>query len=364
MQANEQQPPAPRKRKHTEYNDETRATVVRMKARGDSWSKIKQATTVPRSSAQSIVAVATTEGRTAKNQKGGNKKAVIAEPVKQLIIDLQAADNSLTLQSIANLLDCIFPAGSPSLNTIWRILQAAGFTTKRLSPSASSRTTIKTKEKRKEWVESVGRTLSADRAIFIDESPFSFTYIRSTGRSKKGERAVATVPQIRGRNHSVIAAISPSHGLLYFEIKTTEQDWEFVRKKSSKKKKTGPKGVTREVFRSFLINLLSLPLFSSSSSPFTLLFDNARIHKGNIDETIFQVGQEQQFLPAWSPELNPIEYVFSKWKLAFRAHQPDSEEAVDEAIQAAAKSITAEDCMNCFKHTQSLYEKAVNLEDL
>ena len=189
------------------------------------------------------------------------------------------------------------------------------------------------KERRKEWCESVGKNLRPNTAIFIDETPFSFCITRGRGRSMKGTSAVTTTPQIRGRNHSVIAAISPVFGLFYYEIKLTEPDSVFLtRRKGSKKKKTSPKGVTRDTFRTFLINLFTrLP--PSSSTPFTFLFDNARIHLGDIEELIFQTGYRRELLPAWSPALSPIEYTFSKWKLAFRTKHVESEAQVDEAIK-------------------------------
>jgi hypothetical protein len=143
----------------------------------------------------------------------------------------------------------------------------------------------------------------------------------------------------------VIAAISPARGLLYHAVHVTQPSEEFIsRRKGSKKRKTGPKGVTRGVFRSFLIDLLARPPLSDRFTTFTLVLDNAAIHKGDIQETIFQVGHNCTFLPAWSPALNPIEYAFSKWKLAYRVHHAASEAAVDDAIKQAASSITPQDC--------------------
>jgi len=74
----------------------------------------------------------------------------------------------------------------------------------------------------------------------------------------------------------------------------------------------------------------------------------------------------QQLLPSYSPALNPIEYTFSKWKLAFRALHPDSEQAVDDAIRSTAPSITPAHCQQWFvhDHTQSLYGKCLAMEDL
>ena len=118
------------------------------------------------------------------------------------------------------------------------------------------------------------------------------------------------------------------------------------------------------MFRSFLINLFATPTFQSASKPFTLLFDNVRLHLGDIEDTIFQAGHERKLLAAWSPALNPIEYAFSKWKLAYRALHADSEASVDECIKQSAGCITPANCQHWFEHTQHLYAKCLDMEDL
>lgn len=209
----------------------------------------------------------------------------------------------------------------------------------------------------------------------IDESPFSCCLTRKRGRSRRGQRAVITVPQIKGKNHTVIAAISPVYGLVHYEIKVAEPEYEFLSKrKGSKKKKIKRKGVTRDIFRQFLLNLLELPMFhspsssssSSSSSPqkYIFIYDNARIHKGDIDELIFNSGHTPQPLCPWSPALNPIEYAFSKWKSSYRSLDHSTDELVDEAIRTSSHTITPSDCWHYFQHTKSLYSKCLALEDL
>lgn len=365
MTSTEQQQPKPLKRKHIEHSDELHACIVRMREHHFSWALIEALAAVPKSTAQTIVAVAAAEGRTAKKHKGGAHHQLLDACLVKLMCDLQASDNTLRLSDIHDFLDLVMPSAPPSLATIWRVLERAGFTTKQLQLYAAPRNSPETKEKRKEWVLQVAPTLSAATTLFIDESPFSFCITRGRGRSMKGTPAITVTPAIRGRNHTVIAAISPLHGLVYFEIKTTAPDEEFISKrKGSKKKKTGPKGVNRDVFRSFLIHLFEQPLFADSSTAFQLVLDNAQIHKGDIEETVFQKGYEYVPLPPWSPALNAIEYAFSKWKFAYRVRHSESEEAVDEAIKQAAKTLTPADCMKWFEHTKSLYAKCKDLEDL
>jgi transposase len=357
--------PASRKRKHVECSDDLRAIIVRLRRGGHTWSEVEQMTSVPQSTLRSILQVYEQQGRTHKKKRGGNLKHIITDAVRECVITAQEGDAVLRLQDLATRVTNTLHLPPPSLSTMCRILQRAGFTTKKVEQYANDRNTPVTKAKRAAWCRDVGPTLQPDTAIFIDESPFSFCIMRTRGRSRKGQPAIGVVPAIRGRNHTVIAAISPTRGLVHYEIKVTEPDEEFISKrKGSAKKKTGPRGVTREIFRQFIINLFARSPFSDSPTRFTLLCDNARIHKGDIDETIFQAGHSLQYLAAWSPELNPIEYAFSKWKLAYRALFPATEETVDEAIQSSAAQLTPQDCLHYFQHTQSMYAKAVNMEDL
>lgn len=75
-----------------------------------------------------------------------------------------------------------------------------------------------------------------NNSIFIDESPFNFCITPTQGRSLKGQPAIVQTPQIKGKNHIVIAAISPQLGLIYYEIKITEPDEEFISKRKGSKK--------------------------------------------------------------------------------------------------------------------------------
>ena len=358
-------PPAPHKRKHHAHSDDIRACVLKLRAQGKSWREIQQVTSVAESTAQRWVQQHDAEGRVSKKQRGGSHHAVYSAAVREQAVSAQEQDAALRLSDLQQQLS--LPPGSkqPTLRTILCWLQDAGFTTKRMQKYATQRSTAATKEKRKQWVEDVGSKLTADTAVFIDESPFSMTLMRGCGRSRKGQPALGVVPAVRGKNHSVIAAISPSAGLLHFDIHTTQPDEEFISKrKGSKKKKTAPKGVTRDVFRSFIIDLLHLPFFSDSSTKRTLLFDNARIHGGDIPDVIFSSGHTPQSLAPWSPELNPIEYAFSTWKLEYWVHYPPDEDSVDPAIRTSAASITPAKCLHWFEHTKHLHASCLALEDL
>lgn len=356
-------PSPPPKRKYHTHGDDARALVVRLRAAGRSWQHIEDETGVASSTARHWARIHEQEGRTSKRQRGGNHKSVISDEVKQHIIATQDGDAALRLSDLAHSVESELHTTPPSLKSIARILHDDHFTTKNMQQYATDRNSTATKQKRVRWCTDVGPTLRAGSTTFIDETPFSFCIMRTRGRSRQGQPALGVVPAIRGRNHTVIAAISRTRGLLHYEIKITEPEQQFLQKRSRKKVRTAPRGVDRDRFREFLIHLFALPTLNASTR-FTILLDNARIHKGDIEETIFQAGHVQQFLPPWSPELNPIEYIFAKWKLAYRVHYPATYDAVDPAIRESAQSIMPADCQRCFAHTQSLYPACVAMEDL
>ena len=69
-----------------------------------------------------------------------------------------------------------------------------------------------------------------------------------------------------------------------------------------------------------------------------------------ITELIEQQGCELLYLPAYSPDYNPIEEAFSKIKNLLRKAAARSKEALVEAIGQALDAVTAEDALGYFKH--------------
>ena len=68
----------------------------------------------------------------------------------------------------------------------------------------------------------------------------------------------------------------------------------------------------------------------------------------------------QEFLPPYSPFLNPIEEVFSKWKSALRRSAPKDQEELYNNIHISSQSITNQDCSNYIKHMESYLPKCKN----
>jgi transposase len=79
--------------------------------------------------------------------------------------------------------------------------------------------------------------------------------------------------------------------------------------------------------------------------------DNLGAHRPRrIRELIEERGCELLYLPAYSPDYNPIEEAFAKMKNLLRKAAARSKEALLEAIGAALSAITAADARGFFEH--------------
>jgi transposase len=80
-----------------------------------------------------------------------------------------------------------------------------------------------------------------------------------------------------------------------------------------------------------------------------VVMDNLGSHKGEaVRLAIRAAGARLVFLPAYSPDLNPIEQVFAKLKHFFRKARERSVEATWQRIGAILPSFTSEQCSNDF----------------
>lgn len=80
-----------------------------------------------------------------------------------------------------------------------------------------------------------------------------------------------------------------------------------------------------------------------------VVMDNLAVHKSPaVLELVRAVGAEVRFLPAYSPDLNPIEKMWSKIKGLLRSAQARTPEQLDEAISMAFSKITAKNAMGWF----------------
>jgi len=100
-----------------------------------------------------------------------------------------------------------------------------------------------------------------------------------------------------------------------------------------------------EVFRAYVREVLCPTLRPGD----LVVMDNLSPHKNDLTlDLIVQAGASVAFLPAYSPDFNPIEKMWSKVKQFLRSAEARTREALTAAIVAALRSVTRQDAVNWF----------------
>jgi transposase len=168
--------------------------------------------------------------------------------------------------------------------------------------------------------------LDPAKLIFLDESGAKTNMTRLRGRAPRGERVLAAVPQGRWQTTTMISSIRVDGTTACMTM-------------------NGP--TDTEAFRTYVKEVLRPTLRAGD----VVIMDNLSPHKSDSTlELIKQRGAQVQFLPAYSPDFNPIEMMWSKVKTSLRSAEARTPQALTQAIAAALAKVTAQDARNWFAH--------------
>ncbi len=111
--------------------------------------------------------------------------------------------------------------------------------------------------------------------------------------------------------------------------------------------------VDTEVFRAYVQQVL-VPTLRPHD---IVVMDNLSSHKApDIRSRIEEVGAHLSYVPPYSPDLNPIEGMWSKVKNALRSASARTEDTLYNAIAHALKTLTPKDAQGWFKACGYLYD--------
>ena len=150
---------------------------------------------------------------------------------------------------------------------------------------------------------------------------------RLRARAPKGQRAYGKVPRNRGKNTTLIAAITLEGAM---------------------SQPMSVEGATDALaFEAYVEHFLAPSLCEGQ----VVVLDGLGAHRTEkVRELIERRGADVVFLPSYSPDLNPIEEAFSKIKQLVRKEGQRVREALVEAIARALAAVTAEDAAGWFAH--------------
>lgn len=172
----------------------------------------------------------------------------------------------------------------------------------------------------------VAQEIDPKRLVFVDEMGSNTSLHSLYAWSPKGERARCSVPRNRGKNTTLLASMS-------------------VQGMGPSLAVSG--AVNATVFEAYLEQAF-LPYLRPGQ---VVVMDNLAAHKGErVKEMIEHRGCELMYLPAYSPDFNPIEEAFSKIKGILREAEARTREALMEALGTALLAVSARDVGGFFNH--------------
>jgi len=194
---------------------------------------------------------------------------------------------------------------------------------KSLRASEQDRSDVK--QARAIWRECQPR-VDANQLVFLDETGLSTDMARLRGWGWGGQRVIDATPCGRWHTNSLISAITPDGVLAAMLL-------------------DGP--LNGNWFTHFCDHLLG-PVLPPGSM---VVLDNLGAHKVSAAATALErIGCSLAFLPAYSPDLNPIENIYAKVKSIVRKLRPRTWDQIVDATREALLAITSQDCQHCIEH--------------
>jgi transposase len=158
--------------------------------------------------------------------------------------------------------------------------------------------------------------------VFLDETGTTTAMTRLYGWGPRGERLVDAAPAGHWKTTTFVAGLRRTGLIAPCVI-------------------DGP--MTGEVFRAYVEQMLA-PALSPGD---VVVMDNLPAHKvSGVAAAIRQATASLLYLPAYSPDFNPIEQLFAKLKTLLREAAPRTKEALWSAIGRLLDRFTPDECAN------------------
>jgi transposase len=209
--------------------------------------------------------------------------------------------------------------------TVWRTMRRLSLTRKKKSTHASERDRPDVAEARRQWP---GKLAGVDPGdlVFLDETGANTAMQRTHGYAPKGRRVVASAPLGGWQAVTFIGALTAG-GLV------------------------APWALEGAINGGWFLAYVEHILVPALRPGMVVVMDNLPSHKvKGVEAAIQAAGCRVEYLPPYSPDLNPIEKVFSKLKRALRDWAARTVEGVYEGLREIITRFGHAECLNYFRH--------------
>ena len=204
-----------------------------------------------------------------------------------------------------------------------RQLLNSGILTRKNLFMPQSRSVPDVREKRRNWKKHMSEK-DINHLVFLDESGVNINMTRHYARAWKNRRAVDKTPLNTPCNTTVLSSIRQNGDCAYTVY---------------------PGGTTAERFAEYLKTKL-LPTLSEAD---IIVMDNMRSHHAKAVKQLLDSSKVTYlYLPPYSPDLNPIEKMWSKLKAFLRKEKIRMASELPSAISKGFLTIRPTDCIGWF----------------
>ncbi len=166
--------------------------------------------------------------------------------------------------------------------------------------------------------------MDAGRLVFLDESGAKTNMTRLRARAKGGARAYDSAPSGHWSTTTMISSLRLDGQTACMVL---------------------PGATDRDAFVEYVRSVLAPTLWPGD----VVVMDNLSSHKDPAVRRLIETCEATLvYLPAYSPDFNPIEKMWSKIKETLRGAKARTDEALFEAIGKALKQITPKDAEGWF----------------
>jgi transposase len=215
-----------------------------------------------------------------------------------------------------------------SLMTIARALWRHKITRKKKTLHAQEQEGPRVQARRRAFRKKLA-AVDPDHLVFVDESGANTGMTRTHGRAPRGERVRATAPAA-WENVTLIAGVRTAGVVAPMAL---------------------PGAVDQAAFQTYVEEALAPELHEGD----VVVLDNLQPHKNPaVAAAVEEAGARVEPLPAYSPDLTPIEEMFSKVKSYLRTAAARTAETVITAMGQALDRVTRGDILGWF-HDRCAY---------
>ena len=181
-------------------------------------------------------------------------------------------------------------------------------------------------EARKQWQEEQKdiEKFPVERLVFLDESGVNIDMLRRYGRAKRKQRVHDFAPEGTPKKTTLVSSVRLDGTLAYRYFQGS---------------------LTGENFLEYVKEVL-VPTLRKGD---IVVMDNLSCHKvKGVKEVIEASGASVRYLPPYSPDLNPIEMMWSKIKSLLRKWRKTTVSALHAVIPDAFKAVLKSDILGWF----------------